>query len=53
MFAKGIGIGSLMLFAFSLAAAAPLADRPRTRSLQAMGSSRVAVLTLWTRRSTG
>ena len=28
MFAKGIGIGSLMLFAFSLAAAAPLADRP-------------------------
>jgi uncharacterized protein (DUF302 family) len=29
MFAKGIEIGSLMLFAFSLAAAAPLADTPR------------------------
>ena len=28
MFAKGIGIGSLMLFAFSLAAAAPLAEGP-------------------------
>jgi uncharacterized protein (DUF302 family) len=28
MFTKGIGIGTLMLFAFSLAAAAPLADRP-------------------------
>lgn len=28
MFAKSIKIGSLMLFAFSLAAAAPLADRP-------------------------
>ena len=28
MFAKGIRIGSLMLFAFGLAAAAPLADRP-------------------------
>ena len=28
MFAKGIGIGSLMLFAVSLAAAAPLAEGP-------------------------
>ena len=28
MFAKGIGIGSLMLFAFSLAAAAPLTEGP-------------------------
>jgi uncharacterized protein (DUF302 family) len=29
MFAKGVGFGSLILFAFGLAAAAPLADKPR------------------------
>ena len=29
MFAKGVGFGSLILFAFGLAAAAPLADSPR------------------------
>ena len=30
MFAKGVGFGSLILFAFGLAAAAPLANSPRS-----------------------